>query len=72
METKRKISAVSQKIIRHLKKGTSSRKLERMGFSPSTIRYNRYKLFNPTQYRKTLEKIAQYNRNRYAKRKKSK
>lgn len=60
MQKKRVLSKSSLKIIALLKKGISSRKIERMGFSRSTIRYNRYKLFDPKQYKRTLDRIKSY------------
>lgn len=56
----RPVEAGSEKIIKMLRKGIPSLRIERMGFSRSTIRYNKYKLFNPEQYRKTLDKIKAY------------
>lgn len=65
----RKISKTSKKIVDLLKKGTSSRKIESMGFSRSTIRYYRYKLFNAPKHLEVLRKISEYNRARHAKNK---
>ncbi len=59
-----KILPTSEQIIKLLKKGKSIGEIVKLGYSESTIKYYRRKLFHKRSYNRFVKKVAGYNKNR--------
>lgn len=59
-----KIKPTSKRIIVHLRNGKSVGDIVRLGYSESTVKYYRRKLFNPESYNRFIGLVVGYNRNK--------
>lgn len=48
-----------------IRSGMSLNKIVQKGYSPSTVRYYRRKIFDFKKFQEDMEKIKEYNRKRY-------
>lgn len=67
MEVKKvnlKIKPTSKRIVRHLENGKSIGDIVRLGYSKSTVKYYRRKLFNPESYERFIKLVAGYNKSK--------
>jgi DNA-binding NarL/FixJ family response regulator len=49
--------------------GTPINQIIQKGYSPSTVRYYKRKIFNPAKFKKDIDAIKKYNKKNYARKK---